>query len=492
MIAAMYLRKSRAEENEPVSETLSRHRDILLAFAEKQKIVIAGAYEEVVSGDSLYGRPQMLKLLEDLSKYDAVLCMDIDRLGRGAMYEQGLIFDALRRAGVLIVTPGKTYDMADDMDDSLISFKALFAREEYKLIRGRLHRGVIKTVQEGGYVANAPFGYRKTRVDKKPTLVIDEHEAAAIRMMFDLYIQGKGCQIIADTMYSLGYRPHRGEKFNRTSIAKIIKNPVYIGKVVWNQVEHIRPKAQGGKHSKKQKPRSEWLIADGLHPPIVTQEQYDTANKIYDGRYHPPYRRAEDLKNPLSGVLFCASCGRAMVRMPLYKREYNKPIIICPTKGCCMSSGQDVVEQQFYTVLCLALNELETSVPVKTPSLPDYDTIMSSARSEIGKLQKQLDSLHDFLEQGVYDIDTFIRRREEIQQRILDAESVIENTRRPLEYTVILEKLKTVLDNYWNGTPIERNALIKEVVARVEYIKPKGSRWNTLPRLNFISWAKHL
>lgn len=128
----------------------------------------------------------MLRLLEDVEdgKYDAVLCMDLDRLSRGRMKDQGIILDAFKDSGTLIVTPEKTYDLSDEIDDELAEFKTFMSRREYKIINKRLQRGKAQTIRDGCYVANAPYGYRKVTIDRKPTLEIVESEAAYVRMMF--------------------------------------------------------------------------------------------------------------------------------------------------------------------------------------------------------------------------------------------------------------------------------------------------------------------
>lgn len=485
MTAAMYLRKSRAEENEPVTQTMSRHREILTAYAAKNNITVAEVYEEVVSGDSLYRRPQMLRLLENIHKYDAILCMDIDRLGRGAMREQGLIFETVRNAGVLIVTPAKTFDMNDDMDDSLISFKALFAREEYKLIRGRLRRGTLKAVEEGCYLSNAPYGYTQIRINKKPTLAIEPHESDAIRLIFDLYIKGHGCQHIADTLHAAGYRPRRGEIFNRTTIAKIIRNPVYIGKIVWNQYCFQRPKIDGQKHIKRLKPSSDWLITDGLHEAIIDSETFEKANAIMSHKYHPPYRKPNELQNPLAGVLYCQNCGRAMVRLPLNNKKYNQPIIICPVSGCCMSSNQTQVEQFFYD----GLSRLMTALKPTEPESKAVSTIniLDSAKAELTKLKSQLSKQNDMLERGVYDLDTFLERQDEINKRILATEAII-SERQESSNNLPAQQIETVLAEYWSANAFERNQLIKTVVKKAVYVKPKGSGRGTLPIIEITEW----
>lgn len=86
MDAAQYLRKSRMEEGLDTEEVLAKHRKALAEYAKANDIHIIETYYEVVSGESLYARPEMLRLLEDVEegRYDAVLVMDLDRLPAAA------------------------------------------------------------------------------------------------------------------------------------------------------------------------------------------------------------------------------------------------------------------------------------------------------------------------------------------------------------------------------------------------------------------------
>ena len=189
MNAGMYIRKSRTEElSDSVEETLRRHREILSEFAKEQGIYVTHIYEEVVSGESLYARPQMLQLLEDMERgeFDAVLCMDIDRLGRGGMSDQGIILETFKHTDTKIITPRKIYDLNNELDEEYTEFETFMARRELKIIKRRMQRGIQKSVQEGCYLANAPYGYRNVVVDRRPTLAIEESEARYVRMMYDL------------------------------------------------------------------------------------------------------------------------------------------------------------------------------------------------------------------------------------------------------------------------------------------------------------------
>uniref|UniRef100_UPI0028AA0FB8 recombinase family protein n=1 Tax=Faecalispora jeddahensis TaxID=1414721 RepID=UPI0028AA0FB8 len=286
---AIYLRKSRADDaDEPVEETLERHRKTLLEFAEKNALAISeqNIYKEVVSGDALYARPEMLRLLKDVEaeKFNAVLCMDIDRLGRGSMAEQGIILETFKTSGTKIMTPVKTVDLDNDADEDYTEFKTFLSRQELKMIKRRLKAGTQRTIKDGGYIANAPYGYEKAYRDKKPTLKIKEDEAKIVRLMFRMYVEeGAGCQMIAETVNAMGARPRRSDRFGRSSVMKILKNNVYIGKIVWNQKTHLRKGS--GKSIAVSNPKEKWIITDGIHPPIVDEELFEKAQEIFERRH---------------------------------------------------------------------------------------------------------------------------------------------------------------------------------------------------------------
>ena len=172
---AIYLRKSRADDtSEPLEVTLQRHRQMLEKYMQQHDIAVQDedVFEEVVSGDSLYARPQMLRLLEavEAGTYTGVLCVDIQRLGRGSMQDQGMILDAFKWSDTKIITPTRTYDLSNDMDETYTEFESFMGRQEYKMIKKRLRRGLNATIENGGYIANAPYGYDKTKIGKTPSL----------------------------------------------------------------------------------------------------------------------------------------------------------------------------------------------------------------------------------------------------------------------------------------------------------------------------------
>lgn len=478
----MYLRKSRAEDGEDTEVVLARHRAQLTKYAAEHKINVVKVFEEVVSGDSLFARPQMNELLHELEDggYTGVLCMDIDRLGRGNMREQGLILETFKDAGAAIITPDKLYDLNNELDETQTEFKTFMARQELKMIKKRLSRGIHMTIEKGGYVSNVPYGYVRAYKDKIPTLAPDPHEAEIVRQIFEWYIGGDGCQTICHRLTAMGEKPHRGDAFSRNSIRHIILSPVYIGKVVWGQKKHTRPKAPGEKHKAIYIPKEDWLTFDGLHPAIIDEETFNKANEILAGHYHPPYRESGEIVNPLAGLLVCRQCGFMMTRRSYGSRKYQTDHLLCPTVGCVKSSRADYIEQAFIKELELKLHflEIEKAAEIRSSQTMKNNAILESMRAEYSKLCKQREKLYDLLEQGVYTVAVFSDREKLLSDRInslsgdiSSMEAEIASKNRQAE--ILIPQIKYVLQEYWNGTPAMKNQLLKSVVKTAYYYKAK-------------------
>lgn len=479
MDTAVYLRKSRAEEQtDTVEQTLARHKEILIDYAQKYQHSVLHIYEEVVSGESLYARPQMLRLLQDVEagKYDAVLCMDIDRLGRGGMRDQGIILDAFKYSSTLIITPDKTYDLNNDTDEVLTEFKTFMSRQELKIIKKRLQRGKEQTIAKGGYTSNPPYGYRRVFVNKLPTLEIVEEEAKFVRMMFDMYIAGIGCETIAQKVNSMGAKPRRSNSFARTSIRKIISSPTYCGKIVWNQKRHIRKGEQGNdKHQVTYNPPEKWVITDGVHPSIISGEVFEKANEILRGRYIPSKKVAGVLINPLAGLLKCRSCGRSIQLQRFKGVEYLR----CMSTGCTSSSQSEPIEEAILEQVQLKLQSL--SLPkanekqINTASL---EQARKQCLKEIETAANQLDRLRDLLEQGIYDVDTYRERSEKLKQKISALTQQDEALKKEIDHLLckdmelFKQKLQNVLDLYHDSDARGKNMLLKSVIRSISYDRP--------------------
>ncbi|MBC5747092.1 recombinase family protein [Dysosmobacter sp. NSJ-60] len=481
--SAIYLRKSRAEEHMSLEETLSRHRAALIAYAEKYgyRVDPADIYEEVVSGESLFARPQMLRLMEAVTagRYEAVLCMDMQRLGRGGMYDQGFILDTFKESETLIVTPERVYDLTKEMDEQAAEMETFLSRGEYRMITKRLRRGTLQSVQNGAYMANPPFGYRKVRVGRLSTLEIVPEEADCVRRIFELYAAGDGCTKIERAVNAMGYHGRRGSRFNRNTIRLILDNPVYIGKIRWNKTSTIKT-GIGADRIKKviyNKPDHIQII-EGRHPPIISQDLWDAVQARRKSRYF--YVDNKHIASPLAGLVRCSKCGRLMNMMGKNK---GVAYLLCPTKGCTAGAKFHFVEKAVLAKLEELAHDLEVEVSQSpAPDVSAQEKVLAQMRAHAVKLEDRRNRLYTLLEDGTYSREVFSERMqvlsdEETRLKTSMA-SVSEDIRLALSRNKEkqLEQLRTVLTHYQDASLSGRKELLQSIISGIEYTKEKKSK----------------
>ena len=481
--AAIYLRKSRAEEHMSLEETLGRHLAALTAYAEKYGFLVeeADIYKEVVSGESLFARPEMLRLMEAVSagQYEAVLCMDMQRLGRGGMYDQGFILDTFKGSETLIVTPDRIYDLTKELDEEAAEMQTFLSRSEYRMITKRLRRGTLQSVQNGAYMANAPFGYKKVRVNKLPTLEIVPEEAECVRQIFQLYADGNGCTRIEQAINAMGFHGRRGSRFNRNTVRLILDNPVYIGKIRWDKTSTINS-GIGPDRTKKviYNTADKIRIIDGHHPPIIDQALWDAVQARRKSRYF--YVDNKHVASPLAGMVHCSKCGRLM---NMQGKNKGVPYLLCPTKGCSAGAKFSFVEQAVLRQMQDMVKDLELEAARQSP--PDVSrlqTALSKMQAHLEKLEERRNRLYGLLEDGTYTRAVFSER----MQVLVQEETSLHDTISALESEIRaalsrnqekqLAQLNTVLEQYQDAPLPGKKALLQSIIADIQYTKEKKTK----------------
>ena len=481
--AAIYLRKSRAEEHMSLEETLGRHLKELTEYAQKHGYLIdeMDIYKEVVSGESLFARPEMLRLMESVSagKYESVLCMDMQRLGRGGMYDQGFILDTFKAAETLIVTPDRTYDLTKEMDEEAAEMQTFLSRSEYRMITKRLRRGTMHSVNNGAYMANAPFGYRKVRINRLPSLEIVPEEAECVRQIFQLYLAGNGCTKIEQMVNAMGYHGRRGSKFNRNTIRLILDNPVYIGKVRWDKTSTIKSGIGVDRTKKVVYNKGEKIrIIDGHHPAIIDQELWDAVQARRKSRYF--YVDNKHVASPLAGLVRCSKCGRLM---NMQGKNTGVPYLLCATKGCTAGAKFEFVEQAVLQQLEEMARDLEVQIAQEKPAdVSILESNLTKLRTKRGKLEDRRNRLYTLLEDGTYTPAIFNARMEvliaeetELQELIktLESDIALELSRNKERQ---LAQIQTVLSQYEGSTLAGRKALLQSIIDKIFYTKEKKTK----------------
>ncbi len=366
------------------------------------------------------------------------------------------------------------------MDVEMTEFKAFFARAEWRAIRKRMRRGLMQTIEAGGYTANAPYGYRQCRIGRLPSLEIIEDEAGFVRYIYDRYLAGAGAQTIAQELNAMGSRPRRGAGWNRNSVRHILRNPTFAGKVAWNRVKHFKPGSHGkDKHHVVYTPEDEWIMVDGEHEAIIPWERWQEAQQRRKKRYIPPGNTGQRT-NPFAGIICCSQCGRKMQRMGDSKGE---PYLLCTTKGCCAGAKFDYVEERMLELLRDALDKLRVSINQGSgPDASALESALAAVTRDLEKVSARIPRLYEFLEDGTYDRATFRQRLDAAEKEKAALETHQAGLRQQIDEQLAHDPretaaaLENLLQLYPTLSPAEKNSTLKSLVDRVIYTKPKKTK----------------
>ena len=511
---ALYLRKSRADldaEAHGEGETLLRHEKMLLELSRKQNLSITKIYKEVVSGESIAARPEMIQLLSDVEqcKYDGVLVMEIERLARGDSIDQGVVAQAFKTSNTKIITPSKTFDPSNEFDEEYFEFNLFMSRREYKTINRRIQRGRIASVNEGKFIGSvAPYGYIKVKIinDKGYTLEINPIQSDIIKKIFEWYTKGElqedgtyeklGATRIAFKLNIMGIKPMVNDKWTKSSITDILKNPVYSGKIRWSYKKENKFVVDN-KVCKTRKKSSEYLLVDGLHKPIIDIDTFTAAQQIISKRGHPPVPGSNILKNPLAGLVYCGKCGTLLTRLAPSRTPYDT--LKCPNESCDnISAPLYAVEGVIVESLRSWLNDFKIkweSEKLDTPyanAIKDKTAAIEQYKSSLKKVFEQRDRMYTLLEQGVYSVDIFTERskklsieQENINKNIHRLENELESLNKQASYNdVFIPRSEHLLSIYFDmPSASARNEALKYIATKFVYTKEepnkKGCRDNT-------------
>lgn len=129
-----------------------------------------------------------------------------------------------------------------------------------------MNENAYKAQFNGGF---APFGYKI--VDKH--YVIDDQEAEAIRLIFDLYVSGHSSKDICCALATKGYTTRNGRHFGKNTIYDIIGNERYSGTYTFNKV----PRKKGARNMHSKSRPDDFIRIEDAIPAIVSKDIFQQA-----------------------------------------------------------------------------------------------------------------------------------------------------------------------------------------------------------------------
>ncbi|MDL2248346.1 recombinase family protein [Tyzzerella sp. OttesenSCG-928-J15] len=295
-------------------------------YCKRNNILLISEYIDRAKSATTDNRPEFLKMIKDAQQgdFDIVIVHKLDRFARNR-YDSAHYKHQLKRYGVSIRS---VVENLDDSPESIIMESVLEGMAEYysknlarEVMKG-MKENALNCVHTGG---TPPLGYDVDKDTKK--LIINEHEAVAVRLIYQRFLECVGYGEIIHELNSLGFKGKRGQVFAKNSLHSILKNPKYAGDYVYNR---SMAKDIDGKRS-GYKDKDEWIIMPDAIPAIISREDFEAVQERLKQRMLTRKHSQAKEEYILKGKMFCGICGGAYVGA---RRRRSKDGTFWTAYGC--------------------------------------------------------------------------------------------------------------------------------------------------------------
>ena len=331
---AIYIRLSDEDNNvdgivKAESNSVAAQRILVRDYMQRNNLPApADALEYVDDGFSgtNFQRPAFRRMMDDAKsgKIGCIIVKDFSRFGRDHLETGNYLERIFPLLGVRFISVNDQFDSEDCMGMTggmSVALKniinSMYSQDLSKKVRSAMGTRAARGEYMGAF---APYGYLKNP-DNVHQLIPDKEAAEVVRMIFTMAAEGnkkpeiarflneQGIPTCMEHFQALGLkRKSHKEKEKKlwtiTTIGDMLKNEAYLGKTVWNKT---RQAAVGSKRQIKND-RSEWIIIEGTHEPLVSQELFDMANAkafTHEKKNVPAGRKPQP-------ILICPYCGRRL------------------------------------------------------------------------------------------------------------------------------------------------------------------------------------
>lgn len=400
--------------------------------------------DEALSGfKHTHKREGFLQLLQDARahKFDAVMVYELSRFSRNGT-DTITYTEELERLDIEFVS---VRERLDQTPEGRMMMYVITGMNEY--YSRNLAIEVMRGLKENAYNAKhtgglPPLGYD---VDKNGHYIINPVEAAAVRLIFDMYLSGNGYTAIIDELNSKGYRTKRGAKFVRNSLYDLLRNEKYTGSFIYNRTE----KQKSGKQNRHAyKSEDDVIRIENAFPSIITQEEYKEVLYRMKQNEHKGAKNKAVHDYLLSGKVYCGECGKSMYGETRSRRGHEYSYYTCNGHKSKICSKQSIKCEALEETVIKQLNEMYFSDDVLNSVAAGIfeDSQNKHADEQAAKLRKQsaelkrkidngtkaiLDGVDsDELRQAVKELSM---QKKAIDRSILDLETAADNAGRNVE-----------------------------------------------------------
>ena len=335
----LYIRLSR-EDNDKIemSESITNQKSLLTQYVKENSLRLVDIYIDDGYSGTNFDRPEFKRMINDIlkGKINMVITKDMSRLGRDYIGTGELIEKFFPSHGVRYIAVTDNIDTyLDNSNNDVAPFKAIMNDMYAKDISKKIKSSLRAKQKEGKWVGGrTPFGYMPDP-NNKNKLIIFEEQAAVVRRIFDMCLEGLTCYKIALKLtnekvktpaeyYSFEWKNSYHLNYgvwNYKTIKDILTNRMYIGDLVQNKRNKVNYKV---KKIIKNNPEN-YIIVENTHKPIIEKEIFYEVQKRIPKNVGRKDKKEVHL---LDGLLYCGDCGHR-ISITSRRKKDNRCYTIC-------------------------------------------------------------------------------------------------------------------------------------------------------------------
>ena len=440
-------------------------------FCKKHDMELLNIYSDEAQTGTNTNRDGLQRLLNDCDKglFDAVIIYDQSRLSRSVV-DWFSLRETLsqKRIQLFSCTETLSNDILDSSSFLSEGVHAIFNQVHVLETRKKTIAGVTSKAKRAEFCGGTPpLGYDI----KDGHYVINEFEAAGIRVMFNMYAQGYSYTDIVIKLDEMGIKSKRGKKIGLNAVYYLLINERYTGVFIWNryQVKQMRKRI-----TRRDNPNI--VRIENAIPPIISKDMWRKvcdrmqSNRKASNRTHREYL--------LSGLIECGYCGGSYYGFASKNRSSGEETYYYTcgskrrTRTCTAKNIRaDEIEPAIYYILKDKLfnqNLIEKTADTIIAMCNQHPEQSTEIKKEIASRKRAVDNLLRAIEKGLnaeagYErIDTLQAEIKALELRLQKAEF----TAGKIDRDKLIKKLKEDAKRI-DGDFISRRSVIREYISKI-------------------------
>ena len=348
-------------------------------------------------------RPAFQQMLEDMKNglINYIVAYKLDRVTR-SVRDLELLISTLEDYHCFLICDRDDVNTSTANGRFFVRMLTVLSQLEIEIVSERTKFGLNGAIKSGHIPGKCPFGYYR---DSDKTLKINNSTKDLVVRIFEMYLEGKSYQTIANILNSEKINSPTKKKWIDSTIDRIINNKIYIG-------DYERYRLDNSKETE---------VFMNVAPAIITRAMWEEVQKQKEKNQRSYCRNRvyiffQKLVCPTCGsIMTCKGAGGKKVKYLYYYCDncnlyYNEAEI----ENCLIDYILDLVEydyhinKYFYPILAEKKNDETKEI-----------------EQEIKKYQQQKDRLMEAYKAGILNMEDFAEDYKVIENKL----SVLENKR---------------------------------------------------------------